>query len=265
MSNTVDNPYTPSQAIPSQYTVSAPTVSAPTLSGPTLEPEVTEKPQYLLEQGDGFQITTDDPTAVYNGTKRQTTSDESVMAFAHMLWGLLAPEGTEMPPEVQAFLGNEPKTPQQPSKPREAGQPIDGKLDGDNAYTHKRDPLFPPEGPKVTDVRQGDLGDCYALSGITSVLNANPELIQKNIKTNPNGGWDVQLYTKDPAERGKMMPETVHVDPSDLSGEAAEPTGSSWAAVYTAALTLLNDETEFLDAGQPGRDQADGYEDLGYG
>jgi hypothetical protein len=57
------------------------------------------------------------------------------------------------------------------------------------------------EGDKAAvdsnDVRQGQLGDCYLMAGMASVARANPELIQKLIKDNGDGTFDVTLYLRD--------------------------------------------------------------------
>jgi hypothetical protein len=61
------------------------------------------------------------------------------------------------------------------------------------------------------DVAQGALGDCYWMAGMAAVARANPEAIQKLIKDNGNGTFDVTLYVRQ-SPYGKPTPVTKTVD-----------------------------------------------------
>lgn len=71
-------------------------------------------------------------------------------------------------------------------------------------------PLFKlgPEGKPVldptTDINQGDIGDCWVLSGLGAIAMANPSLLESHIRTNSNGTYTVTLY-----QNGKPVEITV--------------------------------------------------------
>ena len=60
------------------------------------------------------------------------------------------------------------------------------------------------------DVRQGGLGDCYLMAGMAGVARANPDAIQKLIKDNKDGTFDVTLYLrKSPYSRPTPVTKTI--------------------------------------------------------
>ncbi|MFD2169925.1 C2 family cysteine protease [Tumebacillus lipolyticus] len=54
-------------------------------------------------------------------------------------------------------------------------------------------PLFPHQ-PKMEDVRQGYIGDCYLLAAVVSLLHNSPAHITKMMRDNGNGTVTVRLY-----------------------------------------------------------------------
>lgn len=66
------------------------------------------------------------------------------------------------------------------------------------------------------DVSQGALGDCWFISSMMGVANANPELLRDNIKDNGDGTYDVTLY-----DDGK--PVVVRVS-GDFPANQGDPT-----------------------------------------
>ncbi len=64
------------------------------------------------------------------------------------------------------------------------------------AITYKNfagDPLFASSGPTINDVNQGDLGDCYLLSTVSSVVKSDPALIRKDFAADGNGIYTITL------------------------------------------------------------------------
>lgn len=53
------------------------------------------------------------------------------------------------------------------------------------------DPLFASGGPTISDINQGDLGDCYLLATLSSVVNTDPGLIRKDIVSDGDGIYTV--------------------------------------------------------------------------
>ena len=60
-----------------------------------------------------------------------------------------------------------------------------------------------------SDVRQGQLGDCWLLAGLQAVARTNPEAIRKMIKPVDDGKWSVTFQF--PGDKG-FVPETVIID-----------------------------------------------------
>jgi hypothetical protein len=58
------------------------------------------------------------------------------------------------------------------------------------------DPLFAPTGPSINDVSQGELGDCYLLSVLSSVAKSDAPLIRQLITPNTNGTYTVTFTGK---------------------------------------------------------------------
>ena len=54
-------------------------------------------------------------------------------------------------------------------------------------------PLFGNLGPRMTDVVQGDLGDCYALAGLSAIARDNPQAIRHNVVDFGDGTYGVRL------------------------------------------------------------------------
>ncbi|WP_428937473.1 C2 family cysteine protease [Fontivita pretiosa] len=60
-----------------------------------------------------------------------------------------------------------------------------------------RNPLFSDAGPLSTDVRQGQVGDCYFLAVLASVAKVNPNLIRQSIVDLGDGTYAVRYYFDD--------------------------------------------------------------------
>ena len=55
-------------------------------------------------------------------------------------------------------------------------------------------PLFSTGGPALTDINQGDVGDCYFLAALGETALQDPSLIRNMIQLNPNGTYSVEFH-----------------------------------------------------------------------
>ena len=118
-------------------------------------------------------------------------------------------------------------------------------------------PLFQtgPDGKPIlnafTDINQGDMGDCWVLSGLGAIAMANPQLLQSHIRANANGTYTVTLY-----QNGKpveiTVTDTVPYSPKagwdypyahDLNGN------DQWAMIYEKAYAELKGGYQTIEGG----------------
>lgn len=80
----------------------------------------------------------------------------------------------------------------------------DRTLDGDNIADptaksgasfrrFSNNPLFSSSGPRPDDIRQGGLGDCWLLAGLSAISMDNPEAIRQNVVDFDDGSYGVRL------------------------------------------------------------------------
>lgn len=71
------------------------------------------------------------------------------------------------------------------------------KVDYANVHyaDRSKDPLFAHE-PSLNDVKQGCLGDCYMLAGVSTLIKEHPEKIKECMKDNGDGTVTVRFYQK---------------------------------------------------------------------
>lgn len=80
----------------------------------------------------------------------------------------------------------------------------DRTLDGDRiadptvkaGYTYRAfagNPLFAKSGPSMSDIRQGELGDCYFLAGLGAIAGDSPTTLRQNIVDFNDGTYGVRL------------------------------------------------------------------------
>jgi hypothetical protein len=88
----------------------------------------------------------------------------------------------------------------------------DVNTDGTAKYEKKRytGPLF-TNGVDATDVRQGQLGDCYVPSAFAALAKAQPDALMKAFKDNGDGTYTVTFKQKDWAT-GKFKDVPIKVD-----------------------------------------------------
>jgi hypothetical protein len=102
-------------------------------------------------------------------------------------------------------------------------------------------PLWGPSGrPQIDDVRQGYLGNCKFMADLVGLVDRNPELIIRNIRTNPNGTYTVTFHRS-----GQPLEVTVSgrvpTQPGVRPYVVARPGegGAKWAMIYEKAYAQL--------------------------
>ena len=85
-------------------------------------------------------------------------------------------------------------------------------------------------GVKVTDVNQGQIGDCYFAAAASSIAQHRPDLIKRAFVHHEDGTLGVHFFerTRDPSSRGaKFTQKTVRID-------RTVPLGSDGAPIYAS-------------------------------
>jgi hypothetical protein len=62
------------------------------------------------------------------------------------------------------------------------------------SYSYVSGSVFNSNGPQITDINQGQLGDCYLCSSLAEVAARNPGVIQSMIIDNGNNTYGVRFY-----------------------------------------------------------------------
>jgi hypothetical protein len=62
------------------------------------------------------------------------------------------------------------------------------------SYSTVSSPLYGANGPSMSDINQGYLGDCYLLGSLAEVANQDPSAIESMITNNGNGTYGVRFY-----------------------------------------------------------------------
>jgi trimeric autotransporter adhesin len=68
------------------------------------------------------------------------------------------------------------------------------------SYSPSSSPLFAPSGPSMSDVNQGQIGDCYILSSLAEVASQNSGTISSMFTSNGNNTYGVRFYVNGVAE-----------------------------------------------------------------
>ena len=91
--------------------------------------------------------------------------------------------------------------------------------------------LFGAAGPRMTDVNQGKLGDCFMMAPLASMAAMDPSLIRSMFTDNGNNTWGVRFFVDGKAEY-------VTVDNELANGGAVFNSGvNDWAALAEKAFT----------------------------
>ncbi|MCE9565315.1 MAG: hypothetical protein K8U57_25050 [Planctomycetes bacterium] len=69
----------------------------------------------------------------------------------------------------------------------------DPALEAGNSFKRFGGPLFATGGPSYADIRQGNIGDCWLLSGLGAIATDNPTAIRRNVVDFGDGSFGVRL------------------------------------------------------------------------
>lgn len=133
-------------------------------------------------------------------------------------------------------------------------------------------PLFSAGGPALTDVNQGDVGDCYFLAALAETALQDPTLIENLIQANPNGTYSVEFWVNGQADYVTvnnalpMMPGGYHYgDGSHFEFDHGASAGAAndWSALIEKAYVQFEAQLSV----QPGADGQHGnaYADISGG
>ncbi len=113
------------------------------------------------------------------------------------------------------------------------------------------------------DVAQGSLGDCYLLAGMAAVSRASPDAIQKLIKDNGDGTFEVTLYIRKNSW-SKPTPVTKTVDarlavknPDNplyaKTGDKMAGGTEMWPALIEKTLAMHKESYDLISGGNVGK------------
>ncbi len=116
------------------------------------------------------------------------------------------------------------------------------------AYETYNLPLFTSAGPQLTDVNQGQVGDCWFLAALAETALEDPTLLTNLITEHGNGTYGVEFHFN-----GQMDFVTVNGELSTYTGnviqydgsemEFASSTTSLWVPLVEKALAQLSEQS----------------------
>jgi Ca2+-binding RTX toxin-like protein len=99
-------------------------------------------------------------------------------------------------------------------------------------------PLFSSAGPLMTDIRQGQLGDCYFLAPLSATAKTNPDKIRQSVVDLGDGTFAVQFF-----KNGSPTYIRVDADLPTVNGvtvyDRLPGSGALWAAVMEKAYAFF--------------------------
>ena len=121
----------------------------------------------------------------------------------------------------------------------------------DTSYQASSLPLFTSAGPQITDVNQGQVGDCWFLAALGETALLDPSLIDGMISEHGNGTYAIRFEVN-----GKADYVTVNDQLSTYSGgieqyngsqmEFANSTTSLWVPLVEKGLAQLSEQSGAL-------------------
>ena len=124
-------------------------------------------------------------------------------------------------------------------RPKDAWRMGDNKLESSLRMVSAESIELFHEDPKITDVVQGGTGDCYFLSALASVVEADPQFIRDHMKDNGNGTVTVKLYQPNSVFSG-YSPILITVDKTVayMGKEERGARSALWVQLYEKAFVL---------------------------
>ncbi len=119
------------------------------------------------------------------------------------------------------------------------------------AYQTYALPLFTSAGPQISDVNQGQLGDCWFLAAVAETALLDPALIRNMIVARPKGAWSVKFWVNGKADFvtvNNALPTytdgSMQYDGSLMVN--ANSTTSLWVPLLEKALAQLSQQSSVL-------------------
>jgi hypothetical protein len=129
--------------------------------------------------------------------------------------------------------------------------PAPGQNGAATSYTAYNLPLFTSAGPRITDVNQGQVGDCWFLAALGETALKDPSLISHLITGNGNGSYSVEFQVDGHADYvtvnnqfSSYTGNLVQWDGSKM--EFASSTTSLWVPLVEKALAQLSEQSGVL-------------------
>ena len=117
--------------------------------------------------------------------------------------------------------------------------------------------LFSSGGPQITDVNQGEAGDCYFLSALADTAQQDPSLIQNMVQSNGNGTYSVEFQLNGKADyvtvnnQLAMLPTGQAMgDGSNYAFDHGGTAGSAniWSAIVEKAYVEFREQTDHVNS-----------------
>ena len=105
------------------------------------------------------------------------------------------------------------------------------------AYTNNfiNRPLW-VNGPQYNDIRQGQVGDCYFLAGLSALADTDAGLLQQSIAPLGDGTYAVRFYASGGAETYYRIDAQLPTSGSSPGYANLTPTGELWVALLEKAF-----------------------------
>ena len=114
-------------------------------------------------------------------------------------------------------------------------------------------PLFPSKGPQVDDIRQGALGDCYFLAGISAIAKDNKAVLQLNMVDFGDGTYGVRYLNN----FYRVDNDLVVTSNGDMAFSKFGSEGSIWVSIAEKAFVYHRNGVnatysyKFIEGGNP--------------
>src|ERR1043165_3835090 len=100
------------------------------------------------------------------------------------------------------------------------------------------EPLFPDE-PKLEDINQGAIGDCYLMAGLGSIVKREPKVIKRAILDNGDGTVTVRLFDRQPTKPVTFTEKFIRFEKSILeSDEGNHAKDTLWVQMLEKAYAI---------------------------
>jgi hypothetical protein len=125
----------------------------------------------------------------------------------------------------------------------------------DGVYQASTAPLFAAGGPKLTDVNQGEEGDCYFMAALAATAQQNPSLIKNMVTQNSNGTYGVEFWLNGKADYVTVDNQLATLtggqhmgSGSNLKFDNGGSSGSNWSAIVEKAYVEFRSQTDGVNA-----------------